>query len=78
MLRRDDVEVLLAGESLEWETVEYVRDAIAAGKPKALILLGHVNSEEAGMEYCARWLKAFVPETPVEFIPARDPFWSPK
>ena len=73
-LERDDVEVLLAGEGNEWQTAEYVRDAAAAGKPKAVILLGHVVSEEAGMEYCARWLKTFLPAVPVEFIPAGEPF----
>jgi putative NIF3 family GTP cyclohydrolase 1 type 2 len=78
MLQSDDVEVLLAGESAEWETTEYVRDAGAAGKRKALIFLGHCNSEEGGMEYCARWLKTIVPEVPVEFVPAGDPFWSPR
>jgi putative NIF3 family GTP cyclohydrolase 1 type 2 len=56
MLQRDDVEVLLTGETPEWEAVAYVRDAAAAGKPKALLLLGHASSEEAGMEYCAEWL----------------------
>ena len=78
MLQSDSVEVLLAGESPEWETTEYVRDAVAAGLRKAVIFLGHRNSEEAGMEYCARWLKEVVPEVPIEFIPAGDPFWSPR
>jgi putative NIF3 family GTP cyclohydrolase 1 type 2 len=77
LLQRDDVEVLVAGEAREWETVEYVRDAAAAGKHKALVLLGHAVSEETGMEYCARWLKGFITEVPVEFIPAGNPFWSP-
>jgi len=75
-LRRDDVEVLIIGESNEWETVEYVRDAAAQGRRKALILLGHVPSEQAGMDECARWLRTFVPEVPVAFIPAAEPFWS--
>jgi putative NIF3 family GTP cyclohydrolase 1 type 2 len=78
MLQRADVQVVLAGETPEWETVEYVRDAVAAGKQKCLILLGHANSEEAGMEYCARWLKTFIPEVPIEFLPAGDPFWTPR
>lgn len=78
MLERDDVEVLLIGESPEWETVEYVRDTVTEGRPKALILLGHANSEEAGMENCARWLKGFITEVPIEFIPAGDPFWEPE
>jgi putative NIF3 family GTP cyclohydrolase 1 type 2 len=76
LLRRDDVEVLVAGESPEWETVEYVRDAAAEGKGKAVIFLGHVNSEEAGMDECAKWLKGFVSEVPVQFVPAGDPFWT--
>jgi len=78
MLQRADVQVVLAGETPEWETVEYVRDAAAAGKQKGLILLGHANSEEAGMEYCARWLKTFITEVPIEFLPAGDPFWTPR
>ena len=78
MLQRVDVQVVLAGETPEWETVEYVRDAVVAGKQKCLILLGHANSEEAGMEYCARWLKTFITEVPIEFLPAGDPFWTPR
>ena len=77
LLRRDDVDVVLVGESREWETVEYARDAGQQGKRKALIVLGHAISEEAGMEYCARWLRGFITEAPVEFIPAGNPFWSP-
>ena len=77
MLQRDDVEVLVAGETREWETVEYVRDARDMGKKKALIILGHAVSEEAGMKYCAEWLREFVTDVPVQFIPAGDPFWTP-
>jgi putative NIF3 family GTP cyclohydrolase 1 type 2 len=78
LLERDDVEVLLIGETPEWETVEYVADAVSEHKPKALVILGHIPSEQAGMEECARWLKTFITEVPVEFIPASEPFWLPK
>ena len=77
-LQRDDVEVLVIGEAHEWETVEYVADAIAAGRKKALIVIGHIPSEQAGMEDFARWLEKLVPEVPVRFVPAADPFWAPK
>lgn len=73
-LRHPEVEVLLAGETREWETVPYVQDAAAQGMRKAMILLGHANSEEAGMEYVAEWLEGIVTEVPVKFIPAGDPF----
>ncbi|HKW64610.1 MAG TPA: Nif3-like dinuclear metal center hexameric protein [Candidatus Acidoferrum sp.] len=74
-LERNDVNVLVTGEPREWETVEYVADAVAQGKHKGLIILSHIPSEQAGMEECARWLKTFVTEVPVEFVPAKDPFW---
>lgn len=71
------VDVLIIGETHEWELVEYVQDAISSGQQKALIVLGHVVSEQAGMKYCAEWLKGFIPEVPIEFIPAAEPFWRP-
>jgi putative NIF3 family GTP cyclohydrolase 1 type 2 len=73
-LEQDGVELLVAGEAREWETVPYVEDAAAEGKHKALILLGHEVSEEAGMAECARWVKTVVPGMPVEFISANEPF----
>jgi putative NIF3 family GTP cyclohydrolase 1 type 2 len=73
-LRRNDVDVLLIGESPEWETASYVRDAAAQGKPKALIVLGHVPSEESGMIECANWLKTFIKDIPIEFIAAGETY----
>src|SRR5215813_1774522 len=73
-LEMPDVELLITGESREWETVEYVADAIAQGRHKALIMLSHVPSEQPGMDECAKWLKTFVTEVPVEFVPTKDPF----
>ena len=70
-----DVDVLLTGEPREWETVEYVADAVTQKRRKGLIILGHIPSEQAGMEECTRWLKSFVTEVPVEFVPTADPFW---
>jgi putative NIF3 family GTP cyclohydrolase 1 type 2 len=77
LLERDDVQVLVAGESAEWEGVEYARDASAQGRHKALILLGHEVSEEAGMRYCAEWLKGVLPGIPIEYIRAGEPYWMP-
>ena len=75
-LASDNVELLLVGETREWETVEYAADAVTAGKANALIVIGHVPSEQPGMEECARWLKTFVKEVPIEFVPTRQPFWT--
>ncbi len=66
-------QVLIAGETHEWETVEYVTDAYTEGP---LILLGHIASEQAGMEECARWMRTFVTGVPIEFVPTAD-MWAP-
>ncbi len=76
-LRPEEIELLIAGEASEWETVEYVRDASAQGRHKALILLGHEVSEEAGMEKCAQDLRVVFPNMKVEHIPAGNPLWLP-
>ena len=68
MLRNPEVEVLVAGEAPEWETYLYANDAVTQGKNKAVIFLGHIKSEEAGMEYCAEWLQTFVKDIPIHFI----------
>lgn len=77
-LESDDVQVLLVGETREWETVEYAADAVTQGRKKALIVIGHIPSEQAGMDECAKWLKGFVRDVPVEFVPTREPWWTVK
>lgn len=77
MLARPDIDAVIIGEGREWEVVEYAQDAVSAGKKVALIVLGHVVSEQAGMKWCAEWLKTFISDVPVEFVAAAEPFWSP-
>jgi putative NIF3 family GTP cyclohydrolase 1 type 2 len=72
-----EVDVIVAGEVREWETVEYVRDYVSTGAPKGIILVGRVVSEEPGMSVCADWLKTLVPEVTVRHISAGDPYWRP-
>ena len=74
-LTRPDIDAFVIGETREWETVEHVQDMNAAGKKKGLIVIGHVASEQAGMKYCAEWLKGFIGEVPIQFVPAPEPFW---
>lgn len=33
-------------------------------------------SEQPGMEDATRWLRSFVTEVPVAFVPAKDPLWT--
>jgi putative NIF3 family GTP cyclohydrolase 1 type 2 len=72
-----DVDVLIAGEVREWESVEYARDKVTAGEKKGLILIGRVVSEDPGMNVCAKWLKTIVPELTTKWIPVGDLYWRP-
>lgn len=74
-LERDDVQVLLVGETREWETVEYAADAVTQGRNKGLIVIGHVPSEQMGMVECTKWLQGFVKDVPVKFVGTKEPFW---
>lgn len=53
---REKPDVVICGEISEWETAEYVRDARSKGENLALIVLGHVASEEPGSKFLADWL----------------------
>jgi hypothetical protein len=70
-------DVVLAGETREWESVEYAHDTVASGQKKGLIMLGRVLSQDPGMNVCAEWVKGLVPEVPVHWLPTGDPYWRP-
>lgn len=63
-------DVLICGEIAEWETAEYIRDARAKGQQTALIVLGHIASEEIGSKYVSDWLHEKFPALKSIFIPA--------
>ncbi len=72
-----ECDVVIAGETREWESVEYAQDTVAAGQKKGMIMLGRVLSEDPGMNVCAQWLKTLIPEVTVRWIPAGDAYWRP-
>lgn len=76
LLEDKNVDVVIGGEAQQWETYEYMRDAVDQGRNKAVIFLGHINSEEAGMDYCSLWLKSFIKNVPVYFVECGPSFWS--
>jgi NIF3 (NGG1p interacting factor 3) len=76
ILRESAVEVVVAGDAVEWEAVPYFQDLVAVGKAKGLVLLGQEPSEEPGYGEMAAWLKGFISGVPIEWIPAGEPFWT--
>jgi putative NIF3 family GTP cyclohydrolase 1 type 2 len=67
-------DLLIVGESSEWETPEYIRDARALGKPVSMIVLGHAYSEEPGMEWLVQWLQPKVPGIRITHIGSGEAF----
>ncbi|WP_420149530.1 Nif3-like dinuclear metal center hexameric protein [Spirosoma sp.] len=67
-------DVILCGEASEWETPEYVRDARQQGQKLSLVVLGHIMSEAAGMEWLVSWLQPKVAGIKVSYIPSGNPF----
>lgn len=68
----NNVDLVIYGEGPEWETPEYVRDAIFQGRNIGLIILGHLESEEPGMRYLVYLLKEEFSQVPVHFIPTNQ------
>jgi putative NIF3 family GTP cyclohydrolase 1 type 2 len=72
-----EVDAIITGEVQEWESATYAQDVAFAGVKKGFISIGRVVNEAAGMQVCAAWLKTLVPEVPVRFTSAGDPYWRP-
>ena len=63
-------DVIICGEISEWETAEYVRDAKEVGQNIALVVVGHIASEEPGSEYMAAWLHDKFPAVKTQHLSA--------
>ena len=76
VLQAGGVDAVVTGEPVEWEALPYFEDWISAGRGKAMIILGHEASEEPGSGEVAAWMKTFLTEIPVKWLPAGEPFWN--
>jgi putative NIF3 family GTP cyclohydrolase 1 type 2 len=78
LLAEPGVDLVVLGEP-QWENELslYNFDLHAAGIKKGMIVLGQQVSEEPGSGEMAAWLKTFVSEVPVEWIPSGEPSWMP-
>ncbi len=73
-LRKEKPDIFICGELNEWETSEYVRDLRYMGSKTCLIVLGHIVSEEPGLEWLVKWLQPQIPNIKVTHIPSKDAF----
>jgi putative NIF3 family GTP cyclohydrolase 1 type 2 len=78
MLEEPGVDLIVVGEP-QWENELsiYNFDLHAAGKKVGMIVLGQEVSEEPGCGEMAQWLKSFINDVPVAWIPTGEPAWMP-
>lgn len=68
-------DVLVPLEIVDWTVSEYVRDSAQLGFGKAILEMGHFNTEELGMKYMVKWLpEAIGEDIPVYFVKSGDSF----
>lgn len=73
-MEQKQLDVMVCGDITEWTLSAYVNDAKQLGIHRAMIVLGHERSEEAGMKYLAPWIEQLIPELKVTFVDAKEPF----
>jgi putative NIF3 family GTP cyclohydrolase 1 type 2 len=73
-MEQNDLDLVICGEGQEWETPEYVRDSVALGRNRALLVLGHAESEQPGMKRLAERLQEEFAEVPVHYVPNEPVF----
>jgi len=74
LLQDPHVDAVIVGEAHEWEVAAYAADAVSMGMNKALVVLGHIPSEQYGMAEAARVISNVLPGLPVSFLPCLDPY----
>ena len=73
-LQKEKPDLLIVGELDEWETSEYIRDLRYMGANTSLLVLGHIASEEPGLQWLAEWLKPQLPGINITHVPSTDAF----
>ncbi len=68
-------DVMIPLEIVDWTLSAYVRDSCQLGKNKAIIEMGHFNTEELGMKYMAKWLPEKIgSDVSVTYVQSGDSF----
>lgn len=71
----EKIDVLIPAECVDWTVASYVRDAGQLGMCKAMIQLGHINSEELGFKWAVNWIGDLIDhQLPIQFVRAADTY----
>jgi len=85
LLTVPDVDAIVGGESAEgsggtFPTMDqsaFAADMTTLGKKRGIVFLGHMGTEDSPMSLVAEWLRGFVRDIPITFLPAGEPFHPP-
>ncbi|MBQ3080229.1 MAG: Nif3-like dinuclear metal center hexameric protein [Clostridia bacterium] len=67
-----DAEIVIVGETCEWQMAEYARDASQLGMNKTLLILGHCGSERDGMKHISELLQKKIPSVEVRYFESSE------
>ncbi len=70
---RENIDLLIALELIDYTVSEYIRDSAMLGQPKAVLAAGHFNVEEPGMEYMVHYIpQALGVDIPCHYVQSGD------
>lgn len=69
---QEGIDLAVALEMVDFTAAEYVQDSVQLGEKKAIMTVGHFNTEEPGMEYMLTYLDELFPDIPCRFIQSGD------
>lgn len=80
-----DIDAIVGGESAEgsanafptMDQTAFAADMTSIGRPRGIVFLGHMGTEDSPMLVVAEWLRGFIPGIPLDFLPAGEPFHPP-
>ena len=64
----EENDIVLTGEICEWQLGEIARDYAQLEYNKAILVMGHIGSERAGMMLLTEKLEKMIPEIPVKYF----------
>jgi len=70
---KENIDLAIALELIDYTTSEYIRDSGMLGMPKAILAMGHFNNEEPGMKYMVNYIEEALGESiPCQFVQSGD------
>lgn len=74
MMQKNNLDLAICGEITEWTLSAYIKDGVALGFNKGMLVIGHERSEEWGMKYLGEWIKDITGDIDIKFIDTGEPF----